>query len=179
MKFFIPILIFTILQRLYELRVAKRNTHRLLAKGAREFGAKHYWLIVSLHTLFFISMIVEALVRGFRPPPIPWEIVACVFFLAQAARVWVIRTMRGRWTTRILAVPNETLVSSGPFRFLSHPNYTIVAIEIFFLPFLFGLNWTVLIFTVFNAAVLLWVRIPEERRALSWSQSQNTTWAVS
>lgn len=172
MLYFISVIFIVGLQRLYELLVAKQNSLRLFATGAKEFGAKHYWIIVTIHTLFFVSMIVEAAIQGIRSPPIPWPIIAGVFFSAQLARVWIIKTMRGRWTTRILAVPGETLVTSGPFKFLSHPNYTVVSIEIFSLPFLFGLNVTAFLFTFLNAVVLLAIRIPEERRALTWSQSQ-------
>lgn len=166
---FVTVLILLMAQRFYELRLAKRNTRLLLEKGGVEFGANHYWLIVLLHVLFFVGMIVEAVVRGIHPSS-SWQFLATLFLFTQAARIWVIRSMNGRWTTRILVVPNEILVSKGPFRYLSHPNYTVVAIEIFIFPLIFGLFYSAVIFSVLNGIVLLFIRIPEERRALNWVQ---------
>jgi methyltransferase len=163
---FTTALIFLIAQRLYEIQIAKRNTNLLLQKGGVEFGANHYWVIVLLHTLFFLGMTAEVLTQGIHPPEF-WPALLIVFLLAQVLRVWIIRTMNGRWTTRILIVPKETLISQGPFRFIPHPNYTVVAIEILVFPLIFGLYYSSLVFTVLNAMVLLLIRIPAERKALN------------
>jgi len=170
--YFITVAILTIAQRIYELKVAKENTQNLLSHGGVEFGAKHYWMLVTLHTLFFSGMFIEAFLRGVHPPEI-WPILFALFLTAQAGRAWVIRTLHGRWTTRILVVPGEKLVDKGPFKIVPHPNYMIVAVEILTLPLIFGLYYTSIIFTVLNALVLLAVRIPEERRALNWATKSN------
>ncbi len=167
--FFTTVIILLIAQRFYELRIAKRNTRILLGKGGVEFGAKHYWVMILLHGLFFISMVLEAFIRGIHFP-FYWPLLLLIFLSAQAARVWIIRTMNGRWTTRILVIPHESLVSHGPYRFVRHPNYSVVVIEILVFPRIFGLTHTALIFTVLNALVLLLIRLPEERKALLWSQ---------
>ena len=163
-----------ILQRLVELVVAKRNTSRLLARGAVEFGAEHYWVLVAVHVFFFCSLIAEGVVQGAELSK-HWTVFLTVFIFAQLGRVWVIRSMRGRWTTRIIVLPGEALVSSGPFRFISHPNYWIVAIEIFTLPMAFSLYGTAIAASILNAIVLLTIRIPVENRALANSKSQNLT----
>ena len=75
-------------------------------------------------------------------------------------------TLGPRWTTRIIVLPDEPLVTGGPYRFLNHPNYWVVAGEIAILPLVFGLWLVALIFTLLNAAVLT-IRIREENRALS------------
>ena len=85
--------------------------------------------------------------------------------LLQAGRVWVIATLGRRWTTRIITLPGETLVRKGPFRFVSHPNYIVVAGELAVLPLAFGLPLYALVFTALNA-VMMWVRIRCEQRAL-------------
>ncbi len=165
MTYFLVTVLFILLQRLHELRLAKRNTDALLRRGAIEIGGDHYWMLVSLHTLFFLSLVGEYVAR--RPGlPTAWPIYFSLFMLAQIGRVWVIRTMRGRWTTRILFLPGETLIASGPFKYLPHPNYTVVAIELFSVPMTFNLYLTAAFFTVLNAVVLLAVRIPRERAAL-------------
>ncbi len=80
-------------------------------------------------------------------------------------RVWVIATLGSRWTTRIIVLPGASLVASGPYRFVSHPNYCVVAAEILVLPLVFGLLWYGLVFSVLNA-VILWIRIRAEAAAL-------------
>ncbi len=172
MTLFFAGIAFIVFQRMVELFVAKRNTRVLLQKGAIEFGADHYWILVALHVLFFLSLIVEYWVR--RPEvPTFWPICFVVFVLAQAGRVWVMRAMQGRWTTRILVLPGERLVSGGPFKFVSHPNYLIVTIEILFFPMIFGLYFTAVVFSLSNAYALLTVRIPQERIALRQAVRSN------
>ena len=69
-------------------------------------------------------------------------------------------------TTRVFVVPGETLVRRGPYRFVSHPNYVVVALEIFVLPLAFGLWAVALAFGIANLALLAW-RIRVENQALS------------
>jgi methyltransferase len=153
-------------ERLIELRLASSNFKRLIDRGGVEYGRAHYPWIVALHAGFFISLVSEYFVR--RPSlPAYWPIVAALFVLAQLLRVWVLTTMSERWTTRIVVVPHEKLISRGPYRFLTHPNYVAVALEILSVPIIFGLYWTAIVFTLANAALLLFVRIPEEERALN------------
>lgn len=165
MSLFIVVLLLTVVQRLIELWIAKRNTVRLLQQGAIEFGSKHYPVIVLLHSAFFLSLVVE---YYFTPASFS-AIFIVMFCLAQLGRVWVLRAMGSRWTTRIIARKGEELVMRGPFRFLRHPNYTVVAIELLSLPLAFGLEFTAVTFSLLNALVLLGIRIPAEEKALRWA----------
>lgn len=167
--YFFTVIALTILQRLYELKVARKNTQALLARGALEFGADHYWMMVALHVLFFVGMGLEAFMRGIHPPVLYWPILLMVYITAQLGRIWVMKTMNGRWTTRILVIAGEKLITHGPFRYMDHPNYTIVAVEILVLPLIFGLTYSAIAFSILNAALLVFVRLPEERRALAWT----------
>ena len=153
------ILALVTLQRLGELWLSNRNTSRLLARGAHEVGAKHYPLIVAVH-LFWLAALWW-LAPGL---PVRWFWLG-VYVLLQAGRIWVLATLGPRWTTRIVVVPNEPLVRRGPYRFVNHPNYVVVAGEIAVLPLVFGLWDLALVFTFLNAAALA-IRIPEENRAL-------------
>ena len=155
----IAILGFVTLQRLVELPLARKNTAALLAKGGFEVASGHYPLIVALHAAWLASL--WWLAPG-RPIHLPF---LALFVLLEIGRVWVLRTLGSRWTTRIIIVPGETLVARGPYRFVDHPNYLVVIGEIAVLPLLFGLVWVTLIFTIANA-VALTVRIREENRAL-------------
>jgi methyltransferase len=150
------------IQRLAELALANRNTRALLARGGVETGARHYPLIVALHGLWLLGLWVVAWDRPINP------IGLAVFFGLQLLRVWVIVSLGERWTTRIITLPGVRLVRRGPYRFLKHPNYSVVVAEIAVLPLAFGLVGYALIFSAANAA-LLWVRIREESLALRQS----------
>jgi methyltransferase len=147
------------LQRLGELVLARRNTARLLARGAHEVGAAHYPLIVLLHAAWLAGLWYLAFDTA---PNLVW---LAVFFVLQVGRVWVIATLGERWTTRIVVLPGAPLVATGPFRFVAHPNYCIVAAEILVLPLVFGLVSYGLVFSVLNALILAW-RIRCESAAL-------------
>ena len=149
-----------VVQRLGELVYARANTRALMARGAQEIGAEHYPLFVLLHTGWLIAM---AVLTG-PSPPVPWLLLSA-FVLVQAARVWVIATLGPYWTTRIITVPDAPLVARGPFRFVRHPNYLVVAIEIPLVPLILGLEWVALLFGAANLALLAY-RILVEDRAL-------------
>jgi methyltransferase len=152
-------LLFIVAQRLAELAIAKRNTARLVAAGAQEHGAGHYPLIVALHT----SWIAALVVFGWNQPLHPGWLAA--FAILQALRLWILLTLGPRWTTRII-VTSEPVVLSGPFRYLKHPNYSVVIAEIAVAPLVLGLPWIALVFSILNAALLFGIRIPAEERAL-------------
>jgi methyltransferase len=147
------------LERLLELAYSRRNTRRLLGNGAREHAPGHYPLIVLVHLLWLAALWWLARDRGVDPF---W---LALFVLVELARAWVLITLGPRWTTRIITLPGAPLVTGGPYRFVDHPNYWVVAGEIAILPLVFGLWQLALVFTLANAAVLM-VRIREENRAL-------------
>jgi methyltransferase len=157
--FAVAILGYVTLERLAELVFADRNTKRLKARGATEHGAGHYPLIVAVHAAWLLTL--WFLARD-RSPDAFW---LAFYVLLQGARLWVLATLGPRWTTRIIVLPGEDLVKEGPYRFLNHPNYWVVAGEIAVLPLVFGLPWVALVFSMLNAAILA-VRIREENRAL-------------
>lgn len=146
-------------QRLAELAIDRRNTARLLAAGAREVGARHYPAMVAMHAAWLAALWFTV---GGRPISLP---LLSLFGLLQLLRVWVLATLGPRWTTRIIVTSGLPLVRSGPFRFLRHPNYTVVTAEIAVLPLVFGLGWIALLFSLLNAA-MLYVRIGAENGAL-------------
>lgn len=160
MTFSSAILLFVTVQRLLELILARRNTSRLLANGAREAGREHYPVMVALHTAWLITLWVLGWSRPVNLAPL------CLFAVMQIARIWVIASLGGRWTTRIIVLPSAPLVTKGPFRFIRHPNYCIVTAEIALLPLALGLPLVAILFSILNAAMLT-VRIACENRALT------------
>jgi methyltransferase len=156
-----------VLQRFGEIMLANRNTQKLKARGAVEIGAGHYRFIVLLHMAWLMAVL------WLLPSPlvINWIWIG-VFVLLQAARIWVIATLGPYWTTRIISLPDAPLVKTGPYRFLRHPNYVVVAGEILVLPLAFGEILVAIVFSVANAAMLFW-RIREEETALAARRTQN------
>ncbi len=119
------------------------------AAGGVEFGAGHYPLFVVLHTAWLGALFVTV------PPTAAidvWWLGA--FIAAQAGRIWIIASLGRFWTTRILSVPDEPLVRRGPYQFMRHPNYVVVAAEIALLPMVFGAWQTALVFSTLNAGLL-------------------------
>ena len=151
------------LQRLLELWLSRRHEHLLRARGAIERGEGHYPLMVALHVLWLLSTLVEGILRG---APALSPVPLALFLLVQPLRYWAIFTLGEYWNTRILVVPGAKLVGGGPYRYLRHPNYIVVVVEILTLPLAFGAWITALVFSVLNA-VLLSARIREENRALA------------
>lgn len=163
--FFAVVFIFVIVQRLAEMLYAKSNEKRMKQQGAIESGAAHYKWIVLLHVLFFIALLVEVLFFDVMETGIWWLFLA-IFIVAQILRVWALASLGQFWNTKILVLPGAEKVKKGPYRWIPHPNYIVVALEIFSLPLIFGAWRTALVFTIANALLLLLVRIPAEEKAL-------------
>jgi methyltransferase len=147
-------------QRLAELVYSRWNEKRLRALGAVEFGRGHYPLIVGLHVLWIAGLWLLA--RNIRPDPF-W---LALYAVLQGLRAWVLASLGRRWTTRIIVLPGAKLARSGPYRFLTHPNYAVIVGEIFVLPMVFGLFAYAVAFSLLNAAVLA-IRIHSENAALA------------
>lgn len=148
------------LERISELVYASRNTRRLKARGGIEVAAEQYPFFIALHAAWLLAMFV------FIPrttPPIPWLLAA--FVVVEAARVWTLSSLGPYWTTRVITIPGEPLVKRGPYRFVRHPNYVVVALEIAVLPLAFNAPAIAIAFTALNAALLVW-RVQAENAVL-------------
>jgi methyltransferase len=159
------------LQRAGELAVSSYNTGRLVARGAVEAAPGHYPLIAAVHAAWLISLWAFGRDQLVNIP------VLLVYLVLQGFRISVMWTLGSRWTTRIIVLPEQPLVSVGLYRFLSHPNYAVVAGEIAILPLVLDLPLLAAIFTILNAAVLA-IRIPAENRALAASR-ETIAWPAS
>jgi len=151
-----------ICERMGELILAQRNARWMKQQGGYEIGRSHYPLFIVLHVFFLISLWIEA-----QSPPDWWFIPFGVFLLAQLLRFWVIRTLGKYWNTRIWVVPGQPIQKQGPYRYIRHPNYVVVIIELLTLPLVFQAYFTALWTTLLNAYLLFKIRIPMEEEALS------------
>ena len=147
-------------QRGFELVLARRNTNELKERGAVEIARAHYPLLVLLH----VSWLTALWVFGHSQPVN--EVALAAYVVLQALRAWVMATLGPRWTTRIIVLPNAPLVTSGPYRYLRHPNYAVVVGEIALLPLALHLPGIAILFTILNAAALF-IRIRAENRGLA------------
>jgi methyltransferase len=155
-----------VLERLAELVVSKRNAAWSFERGGVETGQRHYLVMVVLHTGLLVGALLEVWLR--RPdfqPALGYPMLALVL-ASQGLRWWCISTLGRRWNTRVIVVPGLPLVSGGPYRLTSHPNYVAVVLEGLALPLVHSAWITAAVFTVCNA-VLLSVRVRVENEALT------------
>ncbi len=154
-------------ERVVELVISRRHLAWALERGGRESGQGHFPAMVALHTGLLVGSVAEVRLRGrpFRPGTgVPSLAVALA---AQVGRYWCIAALGQQWNTRIVVVPGLGAVRRGPYRWLRHPNYVIVAAEGLALPLVHGAWVTSAAFTAANAVLLLRFRIPAEERALT------------
>ncbi|WP_202079849.1 isoprenylcysteine carboxyl methyltransferase family protein [Caldalkalibacillus salinus] len=171
--FFSILIAIVVLQRCVELQVAKGNEKWIRSQGGYEVGEAHYKLIVAMHLLFFVSLITEVQYHQ-RELASWWVLPFILFIVAQGLRVWSLTSLGRFWNTKIMVLPDHSLVKKGPYRYLKHPNYVVVATEILALPFIFQAYFTLIVFTILNAFVLRFIRIPAEERALGIIRTEET-----
>lgn len=156
------ILAFLVMQRAGELVLCRRNRRELLLRGGREFFPETYPAMVALHVLFLLSLAGESL---------PWQIPldlrtwACLAALVPVTilRYWSIAALGPLWSTRIVLVPGDRVIRSGPYRCLRHPNYLAIVLEFLLFPFLLRAPYTLIAFSLANLAVLRQrIRLEEE-----------------
>jgi len=152
-------------ERVAELVVSQRHALASLRGGGVESGARHFPVMVALHTALLAGCVAEPLAAGRAFIPALGFVMLAVVVAANGLRWWCVSTLGAQWSARVIVVPGIALVRSGPYRWLSHPNYVAVVVEGAALP-LAGSAWiTACLFTAANAA-LLTVRIRCEVRAL-------------
>ncbi len=154
------------LQRIYELRLSARHEAFIRARGGREHAAWQVGAMKILHTCWFIAMLVEvhALHRSFVPSLSLLALV--ILIVGQSLRYAAIRALAWRWTVNVMTLPGRPLVRKGIYRYLRHPNYLGVILEILAVPLLHSAYVTAIVFSLANL-LLLAVRIRAEERALA------------
>ncbi len=163
------ILVIVVVLRLVELIHSYRNAKRLLENGGIEYGRKHYPLLVLIHLSWLIS--IWLVVPSDTNPSIG---LLSVFITLQICRFWVIASLGPYWTTRVISSNDFPIIVNGPYRFIKHPNYLVVCGEIAVLPLVFGAVEIATIFSILNAAALIW-RIKIEENALELRRNKGVS----
>jgi methyltransferase len=158
---------YLILLRLGELALAERNRRWAMARGGQEWDPGHYRVIVAAHIMFYFSLWLEWRYRSHGWSDL-WPAWLALLTAAQVLRLWAILALGRRWNTRIIVVPQMRLVTAGPYRFIRHPNYVAIIIELISIPALCGAYFTAVAFSLANAWILA-RRIPREEEALRHS----------
>ena len=164
-QIFVAFVVLVALERLAKLRLSQRNERQLRKLGAREHAAEHFIAMQLLHTLWLVSVVLE--VTLLRPPFQLWvgALAALCFGVGQCLRYAAIHALGGRWSVRVLTLPGAAPVAKGVYRYMRHPNYLGVVLEIAALPLMHSAWRSAVIFSLANA-VLLAVRIRKEEYAL-------------
>lgn len=148
------------LQRLAELAWSGANARRMRAMGGVEVGRGHYGPLIGVHVAWLAGLWLLALDRPVDP------IFLALYLILQVGRAWVLWTLGRRWTTRVIVLPRAPLIRTGPYRWINHPNYVVLAAEVAVLPLVFGLGGVALAFTLLNAIVIA-LRLRGETAALA------------
>lgn len=154
-------------ERLIELLISKRNAQWAFAHGGKEFGRRHYPVMVIVHAALLLGCVAEVQLAH-RPfiGWLGWPMLAVVA-AGQALRWWCVTTLGRRWNTMVIVLPQAPLVRRGPYRWVHHPNYVAVVAEGVALPLVHTAWLTAAVFTLANALVLT-VRIRVENTALGY-----------
>lgn len=151
-------------QRILEICIAKQNEKWITERGGYEVGKEHYKWIVTIHALLFSGIALEWVFWDIQPPRF-WRYFFLLFLILQVVRAWCLRSLGRFWNTRIFILPGQ-VVRSGIYKYIRHPNYIVVILETFLIPFLFGAYLTAFVLPIVNALFLVNVRIPMEEEAL-------------
>lgn len=169
---YLVLLLVVTLERLFEQALAGRHARQLRQRGGFEVGREHYPWMVLMHAAFLVACALEVW-WGHRPwLPLLGGAMLALLIATMVLRYWVITTLGDRWTTRIFVVPGEERIRGGPYRWLHHPNYLAVRLEVLALPLIHGAWLTAIIFSILNAWLLA-VRIRAEDRALDACEARS------
>lgn len=164
--FFVALVAAVAAERTLEMALSWRNARRTIARGGVEAESRRFYgLMVAAHVAFLAAGPLEVIL--FRRPFVPPIAIVATWLviLAMALRYWAILTLGERWNTRVIVIPGLAAVATGPYRFVRHPNYVAVVVEVAALPLVHCAWLTALLATTANA-LLLAARIRHEESAL-------------
>jgi methyltransferase len=150
--------------RVAELWISRRHQVQLLAAGGKKIAEPFYPLMVVVHAGLFVASALE--VWFYQRPFVPVLGLPMLSLLALclAGRIWVWHSLGEQWNVQVV-IATQPVVDWGPYRYVRHPNYCIVIVEMFALPLVHGAFFTALLFSALNA-LILWQRIHHEETAL-------------
>jgi methyltransferase len=156
--------------RLRELAISREHERM---RGGEPSAPGTYPLMVAAHVALVVMPALEVSIRGRARPRWAW---AAVLGSATALRIWCIRSLGSSWNVRA-SVPDDLVpVTSGPYRYIRHPNYVAVVLEFLAIPLVAGAWVSALVLSAWNGFVL-YDRIQAEERALHESAAYRRAFA--
>lgn len=163
--FFWALLIFFALQCLIEVFISRKNQRWIEQQGGIEFGKSHLKWVILLMIFFFLAIPIESFY--FQTELVfYWPILFALFLFAQFLRYWSMWSLKRLWNVRIWVIPNGSRILDGPYRYLKHPNYLAVIIDLLVIPLMMKCYFTAF-FSLIGYLIFLKTRIPAEEKALS------------
>jgi methyltransferase len=153
------------LLRLVELQISRRHQQRMLAAGAVRIAEPHFKWIVVIHTGVLIGAALEVILLKRPFFPLLGAIMFALFVASNLVRFWVVRTLGDLWNVQVMDSTRLGVVTAGPFRFVRHPNYTGVILEMISLP-LIHTAWITAIVTSLAYSFALSMRLRAEESVL-------------
>ena len=143
---------YVIASRIFELILSNKNTKRLINEGGTEYYKSHYKFIVAFHIIFILFFFVKSFtITNINLPYL------YMFFGVQIVRYRIIYELGKYWTTRIIVV-NKPLIKTWMFKYLRHPNYIVVFLEVILISLFFNDFYSLIFFTTINF-ILICIRI--------------------
>ena len=162
---FLALLLTVAALRIVELRISKQHQKEMIARGAAKVDEPRFRWMVVLHTAVLIGAALEVVLL--KRPLVPWLAAPmfAVFLAANAVRWWVIRTLGQHWNVQVMDSTSLGVVTTGPFRYVRHPNYAAVFAEMLALPLIHTAWITAALGAIAHIAVL-GQRLSTEERML-------------
>jgi methyltransferase len=163
--FYIYFLAVTALEILFETWISARNSRALLQRGAVEIAPLLLPVMAFLYALMYFGSLAEYLLIP-KQLSISWILVfALLYCFAKLLKFWAIASLGSYWTMRVLIMPQSAVVTTGPYRWIRHPNYVAVLLEIAATT-LIGKSFLTFLVVIVLFSVTLVFRIQQEEAAL-------------
>lgn len=162
---FLALLLAVAAMRIFELRISKKHQQEMTARGASRVKDPNFRWMAMFHTLVLIAAAAEVVFR-YRPfiPALAYPMIA-LFVCANIVRWWVIRTLGEHWNVQVMDSTGLGVITSGPFRYVRHPNYAAVFVEMIALP-LIHTAWITALAGAVAHVIVLALRLRTEERVL-------------
>jgi methyltransferase len=164
-KLYLLLLFAVAVLRILELRISRKHQQEMVGHGASKVVDPRFRWMVAVHVLVIGGSALEVIFlhRPFIPPLA--AICFVVFLAANIVRWWVIRTLGEHWNVQVMNSTKLGVITTGPFRYVRHPNYAAVFVEMLVLP-LIHTAWITAIAGSIAHAVVLSQRLATEEKVL-------------
>ena len=162
---FLALLLAVAALRILELRISRRHQQQMSRRGALKVRDPYFRWMAMFHTLVLAGAAVEVVFLHRPLIPVLAVPMSALFLAANVVRWWVIRTLGEHWNVQIMNSTGLGVVTTGPFRYVRHPNYAAVFVEMLVLP-LIHTAWITALAGSLAHLVVLSQRLSTEERVL-------------